>query len=131
MFGSHFSKLLLGLLGAGLLLALVPHAQARECRWSGTPPLCEPTCPKGWKYMSRRPGGCAMGFQMLCCEPQGSTSQGTGVAPCHAQCAGLLSSVKPKAEASRVYGNCRAVCDKKGVVTCPDGSTRSWKTPKC
>jgi hypothetical protein len=81
--------------------------------------------------MAQRPGGCATGFQMLCCEPLGSTSQGTSVAPCHSQCASLLGSVKPKAEGQRVYRNCRALCDRKGTVTCPDGSTRSWKTPKC
>lgn len=81
--------------------------------------------------MSKRPGGCVTGFQILCCEPQGSTTQADSVAPCHQQCAPLLGSVKPKAEAQRVYGNCRALCDRKGTIKCPDGSVKSWKDPKC
>jgi hypothetical protein len=125
------SKLVLTVLAGVLLLGAMPLAEARECRWSGTTPFCEPTCPKGWKYMSQRPGGCVTGFQMLCCEPLGSTSQSDSVAPCHTQCAPLLGSVKPKAEAQRVYGNCRALCDRKGTIKCPDGSVKSWKNPKC
>ena len=126
-----FAKLLLTVLAGGLLLGSLPRAEARDCEWSGTPPLCEPTCPKGWKYMSKRPGGCETGFQILCCEPQGSTTHVDGVATCHKQCAPLLGSVEPKSEAQRVYGNCRALCDRKGTIRCPDGSVKSWKDPKC
>jgi len=125
------SKLVLAVCAAFILFGAMPQAEARDCKWSGTPPLCEPTCPKGWKFQAKRPGGCLQGFQMLCCEPQGSTTQVQGVAPCHKQCSPLLGSVKPKSEASRVYSNCRALCDKKGTVTCPDGSKKSWKNPKC
>jgi hypothetical protein len=128
---SFFAKLVLTVLAGGLLLGSFPGAEARECKWSGTPPLCEPTCPTGWKYMSKRPGGCVTGFQMLCCEPQGSTTHVDGVAPCHKQCSPLLGAVQPKAEAQRVYGNCRALCDHKGTVTCPDGSVKPWTDPKC
>jgi hypothetical protein len=128
--GSRFAKLALAMLAAGILLGSLPPAEARECRWSGTPPLCEPTCPKGWKYKSKRPGACETGFQVLCCEPQGSTTHVDTVAPCHKQCAPLLAT-KPKSEAQRVYGNCRALCDRKGTIKCPDGSVKSWKNPKC
>jgi hypothetical protein len=68
---------------------------------------------------------------MLCCEPQGSTTHVDGVAPCHKQCSPLLGAVQPKAEAQRVYGKCRALCDHKGTVTCPDGSVKPWTDPKC
>lgn len=131
MSGSGFAKLVLAVLVGALLLGSLPPAEARECRWSGTPPLCEPTCPANWKYMSKRTGACATGFQMLCCEPQGSTSQADTVASCHKQCAPLLGSVQPKSEGQRLYGNCRALCDRKGNVRCPDGRVKPWSNPKC
>jgi hypothetical protein len=131
MSGSNFAKIVLAVLAGGFLLGILPQAEARECRWSGTPPLCEPTCPAGWKYMTKRPGACVTGFQMLCCEPQGSTTQADSVASCHKQCAPLLGSVQPKSEAQRVYGNCRAMCDHKGTVKCPDGNVKPWNDPKC
>ena len=34
-------------------------------------------------------------------------------------------------EARRVYGNCRAMCDHRGTVTCPNGRVQSWQNPKC
>jgi hypothetical protein len=128
---SVFAKLVLAVLAGGLLLGSLPQAEARECVWSGTPLLCEPTCPKGWEYITKRTGACETGFQMLCCEPQGSTTHVDGVAPCHKQCAPLLGSVQPKSEAQRVYGNCRALCDHKGIITCPDGTMKPWNNPKC
>lgn len=131
MSGSDFAKVVLAVLAGGLLLGSLSQAEARECVWSGSPPLCVPECPSGWKYMQKRPGGCGTGFQILCCEPLGSTTQADSVSSCHTQCAPLLKSVQPKSEAQRVYGNCRALCDRKGTVKCPDGSVKPWTDPKC
>ena len=121
----------LAVLAGGLLLGSLPRAEARECIWSGSPPICAPQCPRNWQAVSKRPGGCVTNFQVLCCEPQGSTGTVDTVAPCHQQCAPLLGSVKPQTEAQRVYGNCRALCDHKGTIRCPDGSVKPWDNPKC
>jgi hypothetical protein len=52
------------------------------------------------------------------------------VDPCHKRCAPLLK-IDSRSEASRVYRNCRALCAGKGTVTCPDGSQKSVKNPRC
>lgn len=52
------------------------------------------------------------------------------VAPCHKRCAPLLS-LDSRSEARRTYHNCRALCDRKGTVICPDGSRKSYKNPRC
>ena len=49
---------------------------------------------------------------------------------CHKQCAPLLK-LDSRSEASRTYRNCRALCDRKGTVTCPNGKVQSWKNPRC
>jgi len=131
MLRSILAMLALIMLAGALLPGSVRLAEARECLWSGEPPICVPSCPPGWKYMTKRPGGCETGFQMLCCEPQGSTTHIDGVAPCHKQCAPLLGAVQPKTEAQRVYRNCRTLCDHKGTSTCPDGTEKPWTDPKC
>jgi hypothetical protein len=131
MSGSGFAKIVLAVLALGFLLGSLPPAEARECGWFGSPPLCVPECPSGWKYTSKRPGGCATGFQIQCCEPLGSTTQADSVSSCHKQCAPLLASVQGKSEAQRVYGNCRALCDRKGTVRCADGRVKPWTDPKC
>jgi len=50
--------------------------------------------------------------------------------PCHKQCAPLLN-LDSRSEAQRTYHNCRALCDRKGEVICPDGSRKSSRTPRC
>jgi len=124
------ATLALSVLGACLTLFAVHAAAARDCRWFGTKPFCDGQCPKGWDYTGQR-RSCTTGSQRYCCEPLGSTTTVDKVAPCHKQCAPLLTAVKPVVEAGRVYGNCRALCDHKGNITCPDGHQQSWRLPKC
>jgi len=124
------ATLALSVIGACLTLFTVHAAAARECRWFGTKPFCDGQCPKGWDYTGQR-RSCTTGSQRYCCEPLGSTTTVDKVAPCHKQCAPLLTAVKPVVEAGRVYGNCRALCDHKGNITCPDGHQQSWRLPKC
>lgn len=125
-----FATLALSVLGACLTLFPMHGAAARDCRWFGTKPFCDGQCPKGWDYTGQR-RSCTTGSQRYCCEPLGSTTTVDKVAPCHKQCAPLLKAVNPVAEARRVYGNCRALCDHKGNITCPDGHQQSWRRPKC
>ena len=122
--------LALSVLGACLSLFSVHAIAQRDCRWFGTKPFCDGQCPAGWDYTGKR-RSCTTGSQRYCCEPLGSTTTVDKVAPCHKQCAPLLKAVKPVAEARRVYGNCRALCDRKGKITCPDGHQQSWSIPKC
>lgn len=133
MSGSFVAKVVFAVLAGGFLLGSSPRAEAaRQCEWVGSPPACVPECPRGWVYgKEQQQGGCLTGFQILCCEPEGSSSPVDAVAPCHKQCAPLLTAVKPQEEARRVYGNCRAMCDRKGTVTCSHGTTKSWDNPKC
>ena len=123
-------KVMLLTLAGLLLLGAVPQAQARQCKWFGTQPFCNGQCPAGWEYTGKRVS-CTTGSQRLCCERLGSTTTVDKVDPCHKQCAPLLGSVKPASEAHRVYGNCRAMCDRRGTITCPNGRVQSWKNPKC
>ena len=46
---------------------------------------------------------------------------GYTVDPCYKRCAPLLSSVTPRQEARRVYKNCFAYCNHKGLIECPGG----------
>jgi hypothetical protein len=130
MSGFSFSRLMLAALVGGLFIGLVSQADAANCKWFGTKPFCDGQCPAGWDYTGKR-RSCTTGSQRYCCERMGTTTHVDKVAPCHTQCAPLLGSVKPAAEASRVYSNCRALCDRKGTVRCPDGTVKSWRTPKC
>lgn len=51
-----------------------------------------------------------------------TSDKGYTVDPCYKQCGPLLSSVTPRQEAVRVYKNCFAGCNHKGLVTCPNGA---------
>ena len=102
-FSPASATLALSVLGACLTLFAVHAAAARDCRWFGTKPFCDGQCPKGWDYTGQR-RSCTTGSQRYCCEPLGSTTTVDKVAPCHKQCAPLLTAVKPVAEARRFMG---------------------------
>ena len=55
----------------------------------------------------------------------GSTTSDTGgsggVDPAYKQCAPLLGSIKPKSEAQRVFKNCMAMLQHKGLIDCGNG----------
>ena len=63
----------------------------------------------------------------------GSTTSDTGygVDPCYKQCAPLLSSVTPRQEAQRVFKNCMALCNHKGILVCPNGVTATVGKSQC
>ena len=69
---------LAGFVGA-VLFSPAPPAEARECRWFGTPPFCEGSCPRGWKVT--KTDFCFSGMKVRCCEPLGSTTSDGGGSP--------------------------------------------------
>ena len=60
-----------------------------------------------------------------------SDASGFGVDPCYAQCRVLLTSVTPKREARRVFGNCMALCNHKGTLVCANGVTATVGKSSC
>ena len=69
-------------------------------------------------------GRAAVGSFAICIMSTGlaggaTIDNGYTVDPCYKKCAPLLASVKPKAEAQRVYRNCFAYCRHKGAIQCP------------
>ncbi len=50
-----------------------------------------------------------------------TSDSGYGVDPCYKRCSPLLANVTPRKEAVRVYKNCFAYCNHKGLVSCTNG----------
>jgi len=76
-----FSKLIGFAFLAIVALASV-SAVAKECKWDGTPPFCEGSCPDGWKFVKQK--ACFSGFRVYCCknEPKcGPAQYGTEGCP--------------------------------------------------
>lgn len=48
--------------------AACPAADAAECQWFGTAPLCDGECPTGWQQKTAKQ--CFSGWKVYCCEPE-------------------------------------------------------------
>lgn len=70
-----------------LLLAITsPAPAATECKWFGTAPLCDGSCPSGWELKSFSSKGCIgtwgiSGTKTLCCKPPPKCEYGTPGCP--------------------------------------------------
>ncbi|KAF1735880.1 hypothetical protein CRV24_004808 [Beauveria bassiana] len=38
-----------------------------DCRWYGTAPICEGSCPPGWRFVQREKLNCWTGRKVYCC----------------------------------------------------------------
>ncbi len=65
------SRLRSKLIAVGILVLVAgasSAAEAAECRWFGTAPLCEGECPSGWKAKNHKQ--CFSGWKVYCCAPE-------------------------------------------------------------
>jgi hypothetical protein len=95
---------LAGLVGA-VLFSIAAPAEAKMCRWFGTSPICEGSCPRGWK--ATKFDSCFSGFKVYCCERTGSTTSDGGGSPYTPS-----KNRPPKPQGPVVSSNNRFICEQ-------------------
>lgn len=120
IFKVRFLRLLFAGLVAALAFSMALPAEARMCRFFGTSPFCEGSCPRGWERTGRT-SACFTGRKVECCERMGSTTSDGPGSPYTDGRPNKTTSPKPNKPPPLPSRN-RAICD--GNCPYPAGSAK-------